>query len=88
MLDHGPCGGGGLFDYRRELQADEFAARLMLDDLDQLAEELALCGSVGHVAQVMSVTVDLLKTRLDTLTPAERQYVDERVWKIDAGRGA
>lgn len=88
VLNHGPCGGGDLFDYRRELEADQFAARLMLDDLEYLADTLAVTCGVGHAAAELRVTVDLLDTRLSTLTDEERVYIDERVWRHDEMAGA
>jgi Zn-dependent peptidase ImmA (M78 family) len=68
-----------LFDYRRELRADEFAARLLLPELDLLARTIVVTCTDGHAARELNVTLDLYRTRLDTLTPEERAVIDEHV---------
>lgn len=77
-----------LFDYRRELAADEFAARLLLSDLAELARTIVLTCSDGHAARELNVTLDLYRTRLDTLRPDERRWVDDRVSQASEGWGA
>lgn len=86
VLEHdAPCG-NEFFDYRAELAADEFAARLLLDDLDQLATELALACNHGHAASNLNVTLDLFETRLRTLLPDEVAAIDALVREIQADR--
>lgn len=70
---------GGLYDYRRELRADEFAARLLLPDLDELARTIVVTCTDGHAARELNVTLDLYRTRLDTLRPHEREVIDAYV---------
>lgn len=77
------CGAeDGLYDLRRELRADEFAARLLLPDLALLARTVVLTCTDGHAARELNVTLDLYRTRLDTLTPEERVVIDDQV--VDA----
>lgn len=88
VLGH-PCGGEGtLFDYRRELAADEFAARLLLHDLDELARTIVVTCSDGHAARELNVTLDLYRTRLDTLREEEFAYISEHVTTVRDGWGA
>lgn len=88
VLNHGPCGGGDLYDYRRELAADEFAARLLLDDVDRLADVLAHAVHRGHAASELNVTVDLLDTRLAGLTDIEHEHIAERLAAVREMAGA
>jgi Zn-dependent peptidase ImmA (M78 family) len=74
------CGSeGGLYDYRRELQADEWAARLLLDDLALLARTLVTTTTDGHAAHELNVTLALYQTRLDTLSDEEREQINHHV---------
>lgn len=74
------CGSeGGLYDFRRELRADEFAARLLLPDLDELARTIVVTCTDGHAARELNVTLDLYRTRLDTLRDDERVVIDRHV---------
>lgn len=74
------CGAeGGLYDLRRELEADEFAARLLLPNVDELARTIVVTCSDGHAARELNVTLDLYRTRLDTLTGDERAVIDQHV---------
>jgi Zn-dependent peptidase ImmA (M78 family) len=74
------CGSeDSLFDYRRELRADEFAARLLLPDLDLLARTIVVTCTDGHAARELNVTFDLYRTRLDTFTAEERAVIDAHV---------
>lgn len=70
---------GGLYDYRRELRADEFAARLLLPDLDQLADTILVTCTDGHAARELNVTLDLYRTRLKMLREDEHRYIERRV---------
>jgi Zn-dependent peptidase ImmA (M78 family) len=71
------CGGeGDLFDYRRELRADEFAARLLMPDLELLARTIVITCTDGHAARELNVTLDLYQIRLDTFTTEERAVID------------
>lgn len=74
------CGSeGGLYDYRRELRADEFAARLLMPDLDELARTIVVTVTDGHAARELNVTLALYRIRLDTLHPDERAVIDDHV---------
>lgn len=79
VLNHTvPCG-NEFFDRRVEAEADEFAARLLLDDVDELAHELATTVTHGHAAANLRVTLDLFETRLATLTEPERRHIHRKV---------
>lgn len=83
------CGGdGGLYDDRRERQADEFAARLLLSDLDELARTISITCTDGHAARELNVTLDLYRTRLETLDQDEHAYIDAHVLSVHDGWGA
>lgn len=68
-----------LFDYRRELRAEEFAARLLMPDLEHLARTIVVTCTDGHAARELNVTLDLYRMRLDTFTPEERAVIDTHV---------
>lgn len=87
MLGHGASCGDEFFDYRAELAADEWAARLLLDDVPTLIIELATTHNHGHAANNLNVTLDLLETRLRTMTPDEAALVDELVREIHESGG-
>jgi Zn-dependent peptidase ImmA (M78 family) len=88
VLEHPtPCG-NEFFDRRVEEEADEFAARLLLDDLDELACELATTCGHGHAAANLRVTLDMLDTRLRTLTELERAHLSRVVWNVHESVGA
>lgn len=87
MLGHGASCGHDFFDYRAELAADEWAARLLLDDVPTLIIELATTHNHGHAANNLNVTLDLLETRLRTMTPDEAALVDELVREIQESGG-
>ncbi|GAB2970041.1 ImmA/IrrE family metallo-endopeptidase [Nocardioides montaniterrae] len=70
---------GDLYDLRRELRADEFAARLLLPSLDEIARTVVVTSGDGHAARELNVTLDLYRTRLDTFTPDERHEVERQV---------
>lgn len=82
-----PCG-IEFFDQRVELEADEFAARLLLSDLDALAFEMATACGRGHAAANLFVTLDLYETRLATLLPREAARLEEKVSGYQDGMGA
>lgn len=88
VLDHACGSDDSLFDYRQELAADEFAARLLLHDLAELAQTILVTCSDGHAARELNVTLDLYRTRLDTLRPEERRFVDTYVCDASEGWGA
>lgn len=87
VLGHGASCGVEFFDLRAEEAADEFAARLLLDDLQMLATELATTVHHGHAANNLNVTLDMFDTRLRTLLPDEIAVVDSLVCEIQAGHG-
>ncbi|WP_377324677.1 ImmA/IrrE family metallo-endopeptidase [Pimelobacter simplex] len=78
----------GLYDDRREQRADEFAARLLLPDLDLLARTIVVTVTDGHAANDLNVTLDLYRVRLDTLTPEEREVIDRHVLGASGDWGA
>lgn len=82
-----PCG-NEFFDQRVEAEADELAARWLLDDLDQLSLELATTCNHGHAAANLRVTLDMLEVRLATLTAGERAYIERAVWNVHESVGA
>lgn len=88
VLNHPAACGNDFFDQRLEAEADEFAARVLLPDLDLVGTELATCGSYGHAATTLGVILDLLEVRLKTLTETERTYLNRAVWSIHEGVGA
>lgn len=82
VLGH-TCGNeDSLSHYRRELAADEFAARLLLSDLDELARTVIVTCTDGHAARELNVTLDMYRTRLETLRDDERAYVDRHVAEV------
>lgn len=87
VLGHAASCGVDFYDYRAELAADEFAARLLLDDLGALSIELATTSHHGHAASNLNVTLALFDTRLSTLHPDEAAFINETVWEIHDGRG-
>jgi Zn-dependent peptidase ImmA (M78 family) len=87
VLGHGAACGDDLYDYRLELAADEWAARLLLDDLPRLIVELATTCNHGHAAANLNVTLDVLDTRLHTMDPGESSLVDELVREIQESGG-
>ena len=88
VLEHPtPCG-HEFYDQRIEAEADEFAARLLLDDLDRLAFELATTCGHGHAAANLYVTLDLFENRLATLDAWERDWIAEKVAALQEGIGA
>lgn len=87
VLGHGSSCGDDFYDYRAELAADEWAARLLLDDVPGLIIELATTENHGHAANNLNVTLSMLDTRLKTMTPDETALVDELVREIQEGRG-
>jgi Zn-dependent peptidase ImmA (M78 family) len=88
VLEHPPECGHDFYDQRIEAEADEFAARLLLDDLDLLAFELATTCGHGHAASNLYVTLDLLEVRLSTLAPWERDWITSEVLRLQEGVGA
>lgn len=89
VLGHeGGCGDdANPYDYRNELAADEFAARLLLDDLTELIVQLATTSNHGHAASNLNVTLDIFEARLGCLDPGEAAMVDEIVREIQEGVG-
>ncbi|WP_269304826.1 hypothetical protein [Aeromicrobium sp. HA] len=63
----------------REEAACEIAAARELIDLQKLGETLAWAHCAEEAADELWVDVDLLKTRLETLHPAERAYLRQRL---------
>lgn len=87
ILEHPtPCG-SEFFDHRVELEADAFAARLLLPDLNEIATELATACHHGHAATNLRVTLDMLQARLSGLTCDERREIQRRVWSVHEGGG-
>lgn len=88
VLDHPACGDDELYDQRIEDEADEFAARLLLDNLDDLAFELATSCGHGHAAANLYVTLDLFEVRLATLAPRESEWIAREVCRLQEDVGA
>lgn len=82
VLGHPESCGHEFYDQRIEAEADEFAARLLLDDLAEIAHELAISCNHGHAAHNLNVTLDLFEVRLFTLRPDEERYVRARVAEL------
>lgn len=87
VLGHPACD-DELYDQRIEDEADEFAARLLLDNLDTLSFELATACGHGHAASNLYVTLDLFEVRIATLAPWEREWISAEVARIQEGVGA
>lgn len=88
VLEHPtPCG-SEFFDNRVEVEADQFAARLLLPDLDLLGIELATSVHHGHAASNLNVTRDILEARLAGLREDESRHLRRIVWDVHEGRGA
>jgi len=88
ILDHQGSCNHTFYDQRVELEADRFAARLLLPDLDELAIELATTSHHGHAARNLRVTLDMLEVRLGSLTTHEHRYLSKRVWSVHDSVGA
>lgn len=88
ILGHPAACGAEFFDNRNEVEADRFAARMLLPDLDEVATELATTSHHGHAATHLRVTRDILNARLADLTDEETRQVKRRVWSIHEGVGA
>lgn len=88
VLEHPTACGTDFFDNRVELEADHFAARLLLSDLQQLGTELATTCNHGHAAANLNVTLDMLETRLAGLSAIEQKRLGRIVWSIHEGIGA
>lgn len=87
VLGHPACD-DELYDQRIEAEADEFAARLLLDNIGDLAFELATACGHGHAASNLYVTLDLFEVRLATLASWERDWISTEVARIQEGVGA
>ncbi|EFQ84757.1 hypothetical protein HMPREF0063_10098 [Aeromicrobium marinum DSM 15272] len=88
VLGHGPACDNKFYDQRVELEADRFAARVLLPDLRAVATELATTSHHGHAARNLHVTRDLLEVRLHDLDAMERDGVLRSVASIQESCGA
>lgn len=73
------CTDNEFYDNRAEIAADRLAARWLLPNLDELADELASTSTLGHAAYNLRVTMDIMEARLAALHPSERHYLDRKV---------
>lgn len=87
VLKHPANCGVDFFDNQNELEADRWAARVLLPDLDAVATELACAASYGQAAYNLGVILDLLEVRLKDLTDGERRQVSRGVWAVHDGGG-
>lgn len=88
VLGHPAACGNDFFDNQNEIDADRWAARVLLPDLDDVAREIATAPSYGAAAYNLGVILDLLEVRLANLSAFERHRMDRRVWAIHEGGGA
>jgi hypothetical protein len=63
---------------KTERRVDHEAARRLID-LDDLADTLRWALGPEEVADELHVTPDTVMARLSTLTPAEKQYIEQRL---------
>lgn len=72
------------FAVRLEAEADRLAARRLLDDVDEVAEAMALHPhDLAAAADDLDVTVDVLLRRLGLLTRAEQAIVVDRLDRVE-----
>lgn len=88
VLGHPAACGNDFFDNQNEIDADKWAARVLLPDVDAVATEIASAASYGEAAYNLGVILDILEVRLQHLTPMERSRVNRRVWNVHEGSGA
>lgn len=87
VLGHPAACGNEFFDNQNEIEADKWAARVLLPDLEKVATEIATAASYGQAAYNLGVILDLLEVRLHHLTDDERRHVSRRVWSVHDGCG-
>jgi hypothetical protein len=88
MLGHPAACGDDFYDQRVEAEADAFAAKHAIPDLQEMARQLGTAGSYAHAARNLGTCYDLLEVRLANLTTQERELVEDLVWNIHEGIGA
>lgn len=88
VLGHPAACGNEFFDHQNEIEADKWAARVLLPNLAAVATEIASAASYGQAAYNLGVILDLLEVRLHNLSPDERKYVSRRVWNVHESVGA
>ncbi|MEV8029203.1 ImmA/IrrE family metallo-endopeptidase [Cellulosimicrobium funkei] len=72
------------FAARFELEADTLAARRLLDDIDDVAEAMALHPQdLASAAEYLEVTPGVLMRRIATLTRAEQAIIVDRLERLD-----
>jgi hypothetical protein len=64
---------------REELRVEKETARLLLPDVHEIGDALAWAYDLHEAADELRVDVDLLRTRLEHLHPAERGYLKNRI---------
>lgn len=80
--DHPPP--GGWFAARYEHDANRTAARRLIDDVDELAEAMALHPhDLGAAADCLEVTTEVLLRRIGLLTRAEEAIIVDRLDRIE-----
>ena len=80
-LERGPCPVGWVAQDEERVRRE--TARRMLPDVRQLGETLAWALSEEEAADDLAVDVQVLRTRLRHLHPAERGYLYHRLAEID-----
>lgn len=72
------------FAARLENEADDLAARRLLDDVDEIAEAMALHPQdLASAAEHLDVTPEVLMRRLDSLTRVEQALIVERLDRVE-----
>lgn len=75
---------GRWFAARFEIEADVLAARRLLDDVDEIAEAMALHPQdLASAADYLDTTPEVLMRRLDVLTRAEQAIIVDRLDRIE-----
>ncbi|UYP17766.1 hypothetical protein OED52_13905 [Rhodococcus sp. Z13] len=79
-LERGPVPRHPHFARREERTVESLTARRLIP-LDALIDALAWCGGrvTDETADELWVDLDTLRTRIDTLTPRERRYVQSEL---------
>ena len=69
---------------KQERAVDELAARALIS-LDRLAEALRWSLDEHELAEDLWVDVATVRTRLDRLSPTEKDYIEGRLWAAERG---
>lgn len=64
---------------REEVEIDKQAARLLLPDVERIADAMIWAHGLGEAAEELWVDEDTLRVRLRHLHPAERGYLKRRL---------